>query len=210
VIRAPPISVASSSASMSGQEATGAREGAPGHSVCGQGRAFVGSTRAVRVSASPTLTDVSDEKRGGRERTLDVLLAQVQQAHRDRMAHFDGLDQKGGIYFALAGALVGLSATLPPAAGVAEAMFAGFAVYYSGAAVNLRRVGISQPRYLVERYEHEPPEKIQEVLMDATLGEIEKLDFEISDKVWCLETAQVFLICAFFTAGIGVVSSAWI
>ncbi|MGZ4589913.1 MAG: hypothetical protein ACXV2I_03880 [Actinomycetes bacterium] len=135
---------------------------------------------------------------------LDFVLAEVQRVRGDRATRLEAQDTRLSVLFALSGALVVLSALLPWHLALATAMFAGFGVYYASEGLRSEQPSIDDVLWVYDRVDVDQAE-VAQVYLKSLLEQTVALERRLEDKAWCMDMTRLFLICAFVSAGLGLV-----
>jgi len=112
---------------------------------------------------------------------------------------------KLGVLFGLSGVLIALSSTLPWHVGIACAMFSAFATFYASDGLRTRLDGRHVSAEWAYKQRDRDLGELQDEYMGHLLDQVASLDTDLEDKAWCLYMTRLFLVCAFFCAGLGAV-----
>lgn len=138
---------------------------------------------------------------------LDFVLAEVQHARAERVARLESEDTRLAVLFALSGALVPLAALLPWHLALATAMFAGFGVFYAVDGLRSQSPAPAGMDWVYDRIDDDPVE-VAAIYLKLLTERVAWLDRQLEDKAWCMDMTRLFLICAFASAGLGLVARA--
>lgn len=128
--------------------------------------------------------------------SVDVLLSEALENRNLQHAAFDALDQKAGVFLALAGVLVALGGTLDEAAyRLSAALLAVLIGGFAMAGLMVRKVPIRSPLRLWAKYRHSSGAHTADAVLKDLLRDSYALHVKIVDKGRLVDICM-WLVCA--------------